>query len=141
MTPAALRQLTRLAEARKARDLARLEGLLIRERQLAAEISALSGTLARDLATGIALPPAQQALRLAWVAQRIRAAERQRTALAAGFVAARAEAVQSLGKHRALEHLVERGDRIAFQHDLARAEREAQPAAARTDQSDFGYSP
>jgi hypothetical protein len=141
MTPAALRQLTRLAEARKARDLARLEGLLIRERQLAAEISALSGTLARDLATGIALPPAQQALRQAWVEQRIRAAERQRTALAAGIVAARAEAVQSLGKHRALEHLVERGDRIALQHDLARAEREAPPAAARTDQSDFGYSP
>ena len=116
MTPEALRRLTGLAEARKARDLARLDGLLTRDRQLAGR--ARRPGRRRSPATSPAappLPPAQQALRQAWVDQRIRAAARQRAALAAGIAAARAAAVQSLGKHRALEHLVERGDRDARQ--------------------------
>jgi hypothetical protein len=127
MTPAALRALAGLAEARRARDLARLDSLLTRKRQLEAEIADLSVALSRDFAIGLDLPPAQQALRQAWVDARIRCARQQRAALAAGIAAARTEAVQSLGKHRALEDLVERGDRIALQQRHARAEREAPP--------------
>ena len=133
MSPAALRALTGLAEARQARDLARLDGLLTRQRRLDGEIADLSAALSRDLAAGLDLPPAQQALRQAWVDARLRAARQQRAALAASIAAARAEAVQSLGKHRALETLVERGDRIALQQRLARAEREAPPPRARPD--------
>jgi hypothetical protein len=133
MTPAALRALTALAEARRARDLARLDGLLRRDRALEAEIAALAGTLERDRASDAPLPPAQQALREAWVDQRLRAARLGRAALAAGIAAARAAAVQSLGKHRALENLAERGERAAEQRILARAEREAPPPLARID--------
>ena len=50
MTPAALRRLLALAEARKARDLARLDGLLAEDRRLAAEIAEARRTAARDLA-------------------------------------------------------------------------------------------
>jgi hypothetical protein len=128
VTPTALRQLMQLAEARKARDLARLDRLLVEDRRLAAEVAELAGTAARDLAEDVALPLAQQGLRLAWADQRIRAAERRRAELAAGIGAARAEAAQSLGKHRALEHLVERAERAALQVRAARAEREAPPA-------------
>lgn len=133
MTPAMLRALSGLAEARRARDLARLDNLLTRDRALQAEILALASTLERDHATGIKLPPAQLALRQAWVDQRLRAARGQRAALAASITAARAVAVQSLGKHRALENLVERGERQAKHQLLARAEREAPPPAARPD--------
>jgi hypothetical protein len=127
MTPAALRRLTGLAEARRARDLARLDSLLRRDRALKEEIAALATALERDGASGTPLPPAQQGLREAWVDQRIRAAERQRAALAASIAAARAAAAQSLGKHRALEDLVERGEREAQHQREARAEREAPP--------------
>ena len=61
--------------------------------------------------------------------RRMRAARRRRGELAARIRAARAEAVQSLGKHEALEALVERADRAAAQLRIARAEREA-PAPA-----------
>ena len=66
----------RLAEARKARDLARLERLLSRgPRAWPRRSPGSPGRLTRDLADGVALPPAQQALRQAWADQRIRAAE------------------------------------------------------------------
>ena len=133
MTPAKLRELAGLVEARKARDLARLDALLAEDRRLAAEIAGLMGTAARDLATGIALPLPQQALRQAWADQRIRAAHRRRAELIPAIRAARAEALQSLGKHRALENLVERADRTAARLAAARTEREAPAPEARYD--------
>jgi hypothetical protein len=134
MTPTALRALTGLAEARRARDLARLDNLLARNRALDAEIAALAAALQHYRAAGFPLPPPQQGLRQAWVDQRLRAARRQRAALAAGIAAARAEAAQSLGKHQAFENLVERSDRAVRQQRHARAERETPPpAAARPD--------
>lgn len=110
MTPAALRALAALVEARKTRDLARLDGLLGEDRRLTEEIAALRATPARDLATGEAFPMAQQALRLNWVDGRIRAASRRRVELAAQIRKARAEAIRSLGKHRALEELARRAE-------------------------------
>ena len=74
MTPAALRDLASLVEARKARDLARLEGLIAEDRRLAAEIAGLAATASLDLASGERLPLMQQAVRQAWADQRIRAA-------------------------------------------------------------------
>ena len=131
MNPAALRRLTGLAEARRARDLARLDRLLARARELEAEIASLATTLARDREAGVPLPLPQQALRQSWVDQRVRAVLRQRAALVPEIAAARAEAVQSLGKHRALEELVERGEHDARQQRVARAEREAPAPPAR----------
>ena len=131
MNPAALRRLTGLAEARRARDLARLDRLLARARELEAEVASLATTLARDRETGVPLPLPQQALRQSWVDQRTRAVLRQRAALVPAIAAARAEAVQSLGKHLALEKLVERGEHDARQQLIARAEREALPTPAR----------
>lgn len=132
MTPAALRELMRLMDARKARDLARLDRLLTEDRRLEAEIAALAATGSRDLAEG-PLPLPEQGRRLAWAAARIRAAERRRRELAAEIRAARAEAVQSLGKHRALEHLTDRADLDVVQRRTARAEREAPPPARQPD--------
>ncbi len=127
MTPVALQRLAGLVEARKARDLARLETLLAEDRRLAAEIAAVAATAARDLAEAPDLPLAQQGLRQRWADQRIRRAGERRAELAAAIRAARAIAVQSLGKHRALENLVERADREARRLRAARAEREASP--------------
>ncbi len=126
MTPAALRDLRRLMDARKARDLARLDRLMSEDRRLEGEIAALAATGARDLAEG-ALPLAEQGRRLAWAAARARAAELRRRALAGEIRAARAAAVQSLGKHEALGHLSDRADRETAQRRAARAEREAPP--------------
>ena len=126
MTPAALRALTHLMDARKARDLARLDRLLTEDRRLVEEIATLAATGSRDLAEG-PLPLAEQGRRLAWSAARIRAAERRRRQLAAEIRLARAEAVQSLGKHKALEHLTDRADRAAAHQREARAVREAPP--------------
>jgi hypothetical protein len=131
VSPAELRRLAALAEARQARDLARLERLMSEDRRLAAEIAGLARTAARDFADG-GLPPAHQALRQAWADQHIRAARRRRAELAPEVRAARAEAVRSLGKHTALEHLVERADRAALQSRTARQEREA-PAPSATE--------
>jgi hypothetical protein len=130
VTPEALRQLMQLAEARKARDLSRLDRLLAEDRRLVAEIAELAGTAARDMAADGSLPLPRQGLRLAWAGRRIAAARRQRTELTAAIRAARAEAAQSLGKHQTLEHLAERAERAALQLRAARAEREAPPAAA-----------
>jgi hypothetical protein len=132
VTPAALRALAGLVEARKARDLARLEGLVAEDRRLAAEIAELAATGARDLAEGAPLPLAQQGLRQAWAESRIRAARRRRAELAARIREARAEAVQSLGRHRALERLVDGADRSEGQRRFARADREAPPTVGRT---------
>lgn len=126
MTPAALRELMRLMDARKARDLARLDRLLSEDRRMADEIAGLASTGSRDLAEG-PLPLPEQGRRLAWAAARIRAAERRRRQLAGEIRAARAEAVQSLGRHEALGHLTDRADRAVLRQREARAEREAPP--------------
>ena len=126
MTSAALTDLLRLMDARKARDLARLDRLLTEDRRLAEDIAALAATGSRDLAEG-ALPLAQQGRRLAWAAARIQAAENRRRQLAGEIREARAEAVQSLGKHKALAHLTDRAVRAAVQRREARAEREGPP--------------
>jgi hypothetical protein len=128
MTPAALRQLLGLIEARKARDLAELHRLLAEDRRLTTEIAELAATHVRDLAEG-ELPLPRQGARLAWADQRIRAARRRRAELAARIRAARATAARSLGKHKAVEHLTDAADRAALLIRAARAEREApQPA-------------
>ena len=86
---------------------------------------ALAGTAARDLAEGAALPLAQQGLRQAWADRGIAGGPAAAGASSSPRIrAARAEAVQSLGKHEALEALVERADRAAAQLRIARAERE-----------------
>ena len=133
MTPAALRQLMSLIEARKARDLATLDRLLAEDRRLAAEIGELRRTSARDAASVETLPLERQALRLAWADLRIRAARLRQAALAEAIRAARAAAAQSFGKYRSLETLVDRADRTALQARVARVEREATPDA--TDRS------
>jgi hypothetical protein len=123
VTPAALGRLAGLVEARKARDLARLEGLVAENGRLEAEIAALAATGTRDLGAAEALPLAQQGLRARWAEARIRAARARRAELAAAIRAARAEAVQSLGKHRALEELVDRAEREVPPARAARGER------------------
>lgn len=130
MTPAMLRELLRIAEARKARDLAVLEGLLAQDRALEEEIADLAGTHARDWADGAAglVPLAQQGLRLAWADARIAQAKDRRTALAVKIAQARHAATQSLGKHSALEHLLEETEAAAGHLRAARSERDAPPA-------------
>ena len=123
-----LRRLGRLAEVRKARDLARLEALMNRDRALEQEIRTLGATGSLDLASGFAaLPPAQQGLRQAWATHRITGARKARAALAPEIAAARAAATVSLGKHEALGTLAERAEREAAALRAARAEAEGMP--------------
>ena len=128
MTPARLRELLALAATRKARDLARLEGLLARDRVLAADAVALTTVHARDMAEGVgAAPLALLGRRLIWADARAAEIAGARASLAAGVAAARAAATVSLGKHRALERLLEGADRRAAGEREARAERDAPP--------------
>jgi dihydrodipicolinate synthase/N-acetylneuraminate lyase len=123
-----LRRLGRLAEVRKARDLARLEALMNRDRALEQEIRTLGATGSLDLASGFAaLPPAQQGLRQAWATHRIAQARKLRTALAPEIAAARAAATTSLGKHEALGTLAERAEREAAAARASRAEMDGEP--------------
>jgi hypothetical protein len=124
MSPAALRRLLALVGVRKARDLARLDRLAAEDRRLAAEIAALAATPARDAADGPPLPLGRQAARQAWADAGIRAARRRRDALQPEIRAARAAAVQSLGKHEALAALAARAERAAAQARAVRAEQE-----------------
>lgn len=127
MTPAALRALGRLMEARKARDLARLEHLMTEARALDAELKTLSASAASDAASGETLPPDRQAVRLAWIDQRSAIARRRQEALAGEIDKARAAAVQSLGRERALDRVAEAAVRAERSHRFARIEREAPP--------------
>jgi hypothetical protein len=128
VSPAALRRLLALVAVRKARDLARLDRLAAEDRRLAAEIAVLAATPSRDAAgSGPPLPLGRQAARQAWADAGIRAARRRREALQAEIRAARAAAVQSLGKHEALAALAARAERAVAQTGAARAEREAPP--------------
>lgn len=133
MKPERLRQLAALAEARRSRDLAALDALLLEDRRLAAEILEIAAAPARDLAEGgIAIAPiAQQALRFAWLERNIAILRRRRADLAPRIARARAEATRSLGKHHALEHLTDRAVRSDARIRDARSEREAPPAEPR----------
>ena len=134
MTPARLRELLALAETRKARDLARLEALLAADRALAEEARGLAGTHARDMAEGAgAAPLALLGRRLIWADARIASVRAARARLAAETAAVRAAATVSLGKHRALERLLEGTDRAARAAREARAERDAPPRPGRGD--------
>ena len=113
------------------RDLSVLENLVAEDRGLEARMAELAATAARDLAEGASLPLLQQGLRQAWSEQHLRAAARRRRELATAIHAARAAAVQSLGRHRALDDLVERADRAELATRQARAEREAPPTPGR----------
>lgn len=124
MTPAALRELGALMAARKARDLARLERLVAEDRGLAAELAALASAPAADVESGEALPPDRQAVRLAWIDQRTARLGRRRGILAAEIARARAAAIQSLGRERALDRLAESVGRA----EATREEREAPTA-------------
>ncbi|MFO1210858.1 MAG: hypothetical protein U1E40_16840 [Amaricoccus sp.] len=129
MTPVTLRRLAGLVDARKNRDLARLEALFAEDRRLQAELGDLTATLARELGEEADMPPGRQGLRYIWVEQRSRAIRRRRAELTAAIRVARAAAVQSLGKHRALEDLVDRAEDAEAQARAARAERESPPPA------------
>ncbi len=130
MTPARLRDLLALAEARKARDLARLEALIAADRTLAHQALDLAGTHARDMAEGAGSTPlALLGHRLIWADGRLTALRAARARLGTEIADVRAAATISLGKHRALEHLLERALRTTRAQHEARAERDAPPAA------------
>lgn len=114
MKPADLTRLAALFAARRERDLARLDAARAEDRGLVSELSSLAGIAARDLAEGgEALPPVQQALRLAWTEARRRAIVSRRTQLAAEIAGLRRDAAVIVGKHQALEHLAERACRAS----------------------------
>ena len=130
MTPAMLRRLAGLVDARKYRDLARLEALVTEDRRLQAELAALGTTLAREQTESEDMALGPRGLRYIWVEQRIQITRSRRSELATAIRAARAAAVQSLGKQRALENLVDRAEDAEARVRTARAEREAPPSAA-----------
>lgn len=133
MTPAALRGLGTLMAARKARDLARLERLVVEDRELQSELAALAALPAADAASGAPLPPDRHAARLAWIEHRRTQAQRRRAALAPEIDRARAAAVESLGRERALDRMAETAARIELARQAARDEREAPAAIPRND--------
>lgn len=122
-----LRQLLQVAEARKNRDLAHLDALNARARACEAEAREAVRLCAADMADAAHahLPLAFQGLRMAYADHRVAEAESRRKALAPEIEAARAAASESLGKHAALERLVEEAERGRSQLRAARAERDA----------------
>jgi hypothetical protein len=110
MKAAPLRDLAALAEARRARDLARLEALIAEARGLEDEIAELGDTEARDMAEG-RVPFAVMGMRLAWAEAAIAAKRRRIAAIAVEIAGVRAAARVSLGKHEALVALLGRAER------------------------------
>ncbi|MER2509730.1 MAG: hypothetical protein ABTQ27_13390, partial [Amaricoccus sp.] len=90
MTPARLRELLRLAEARKSGNLARLDALLAEVRACEAEIEDAARTVVQDLAAAAEMPMAQLALRQIWADQRVAQARRRMGALGPRVAEARA---------------------------------------------------
>lgn len=128
MTPAKLRQLGRLAEARKLRDLALLEAAIAEDRALRQRILDLASTPLRDLAEGlVAMPVAQQELRQVWTRKQISACNARRAELAGRLTALRQNAARSLGKHEAISKLVKGAEAEADEARSARTERETPP--------------
>lgn len=128
MSAPRLRALLALAEARKTRDLAALEALIAEDRRLAAERAGLAGLHARDLAEPDA-PLAALEARLRWAEAQAAALDAARAALAPRLSAARALAVESLGKREALDALAARAEAEARALREARAEAERPPRA------------
>lgn len=132
MTPDRLEAIRRLAEARKAADLATLEKLLRAERDCVAEIEAIRATRAAELAEPFgARPPGALEARLRWADQRMAEVSHHLTELGERIRAARAAAAVSLGKDKALGELRDRAAREAARLRLARAERETPPGEGR----------
>ncbi len=132
MTPAMLRQLLEASEARKTRDLARLDALNVQVRGCDAEAAEAARVAATDMAdaANADLPLAFQGLRMTYADQRIAAAERRRRELEPEVEAARATAAESFGKHQALERMLDEAERERAYLRAARAERDAPPPAA-----------
>jgi hypothetical protein len=110
MKAAKLRELAALAEAKRARDLARLDALIAEARGIEEAIAALSGTERRDMAEG-RVPFALMGMRVTWADAEIAARRARLQAIAAELAAVRAEARVSLGKHEALRALVAQAER------------------------------
>lgn len=128
MTPSKLRQLGRLAEARKLRDLADLEAAVAEDRMLRQRILDLASTPIRDMAEGlIAMPVAQQEVRQVWAQRQIALCRARRAELAGRIEALRRNAARSLGKHEAIGKLVGSAEAEASEAQRARSEREAPP--------------
>lgn len=128
MTPAKLRQLGQLAEARKLRDLAELEAAVSEDRMLRQRILDLAATPMRDMAEGLmSVPVAQQEVRQVWAQRQIALCRARRTELAGRIETLRRSAARSLGKHEAIGKLVGSAEADAIEARRARAEREAPP--------------
>lgn len=127
MTSAQIRDLIRVVEARKTRDLARLDGLMVQVRACEAEIEAAMRMHAHDAAEEALddVPFAFHGLRITLADQRIAQAERLRAALEPDIAAARAQAVESVGRHSALERILEDVERDRKRTRIARTERDA----------------
>ena len=137
VTPAALRRLAGLAEARRARDLARLEGLLAEDRGSRRD-RGLAATVARDLG-GRAAAAGAAGLRQAWVDQRCARAPRRRGAGPAirgagrgGAEPRQARALEELGARRRTEPRPTprraRGAGAGWQASMRRDRRSVAPA-------------
>ncbi len=127
--PASLAPLVALAEARRKRDLSRIEALAVEARRLEDEIEALNTTQSRDAEEGT-MPLAMVARRIAWVENAIAAHQRRIAAIAEEIAAARKAAQASVGRHEALAVLHARAERDA-RRDRDRAEERAAPPPAR----------
>jgi hypothetical protein len=128
VTPAALRQLAALAEARKAQALARLDAALAEDRRLEAEALELALTPSEDLAEPCpAMPLPRHGVRLAWADRKAGLIRARRAALAGEITRLRALAATTLGRHAALKHLGERAETLEDRLRDGRAEREAPP--------------
>ncbi|MEM8569733.1 MAG: hypothetical protein AAGG56_02390 [Pseudomonadota bacterium] len=131
MRPDQLVQLTALAEARKARDLAELEAIVAEDRKLADAIEAYTKAPSQDLADSAEIPFNQMARRLEWADQNIALARQKRAELASRIEELRKRAAVSLGKHEALTQLTKRSLRQREEQSAARTEREAPPRLGR----------
>lgn len=132
MRAAELEALRRLAEARKAADLAALERLLGERRDCEAEIAAVTVARKVEMAEPLgAAPPELLAARLRWGEGRIAELGRRIGVLDALIKAARAAAAQSLGKDEALGELSDRAKREMARTRATRAERDAPPPEER----------
>jgi hypothetical protein len=128
--PAALARLVALAEARRRRDLARIEALAVEARRIEDEIADLGTTQRRDAEAG-AMPLAMVARRIAWAEAAIAGHQRRVAAIAHELAAARTAAQASVGRHEALAALLARAAREARRDRERAAERAAPPPARR----------
>jgi hypothetical protein len=103
MKRSAIEQLARLAEARRLRDLARLEALAAERARLQTEIGDLARQAGSAAEGGLPFPLVES--REAWLLAQIALRERRIAGIEREIEQARAEARQSVGKHEALKTL------------------------------------